>query len=133
MTRPIQCDNCGAVLLKADLFCGECGAPHPSTIASSQAMEESPPDLLPDTPPVSRPGSDTAWRVAAVVLGIVGALVCLVGFATFLLFGLTESEGLTQGENWLFSTICCLVPIAGTGTALALVGLVIWWARLRNR
>ena len=60
-------------------------------------------------------------------------LLCLLGFAAFLLFGLIDSEGVSQAENWLISTICCLLPIAGTGAAIALAGLVIWWARLRKR
>jgi hypothetical protein len=88
-------------------------------------------------PPEPRPGdqaeSDTAWRVAAAVLGIVGVLVCLLGLASFLLFGIIEAEDVTPAENWLISAICCLLPIAGTGVALAAAGLVIWWTRLRNR
>jgi hypothetical protein len=141
MTGPIQCINCGAVLLKEDIFCGECGAPRPSETSPAEAiaephtevMEEPRPDPLPEPRPVRRPDSDTIWRVAAAVLGIVGVLVCLLGLAAFLLFGLIEAEDMTPAENWLLSTICCLLPIAGTGVAMAVAGLVIWWAKLRNR
>jgi hypothetical protein len=133
MTGPIQCDNCGAILLKEDIFCGECGAPRSSEASPAEVMEEPQANPLPDTRSVRRPDSDTVWRVVAAVLGIVGALVCLLGFAVFLLFGLIESEDFTQAENWLLSTVCCLLPIAGTGIAMAIAGLVIWWARLRNR
>lgn len=141
MTGPIQCDNCGAILLKEDTFCGECGAPRPSETSPAEVIDEphtevverARPDPLPDTRSVRRPDSDTVWRVAAAVLGIVGALVCLLGLAVFLLFGLIEAEDMTQAENWLISTICCLLPIAGTGIAMAFAGLVIWWVRLRDR
>ena len=96
-------------------------------------MEEPQADAAPEAPPVQQPGSDTVWRVAAAVLGIVGVLVCLLGLAVFLLFGLIEAEDMTPAENWLISAICCLLPIAGTGVAIAVAGLVIWWAKLRNR
>ena len=133
MTGPIQCINCGAVLLKEDIFCGECGAPRPSETSPAEDMEEPQADPLPEPRPVRRPDPDTIWRVAAAVLGIVGVLVCLLGLAVFLLFGLTEAEDMTPAENWLLSTLCCLLPIAGTGVAMAVAGLVIWWAKLRNR
>ena len=133
MTGPIQCINCGAVLLEKDIFCGECGAPRPSETSPAEGMEEPQADPLPEPGPVRRPDSDTIWRVAAAVLGIVGVLVCLLGLAVFLLFGLTEAEDMTPAENWVLSTLCCLLPIAGTGVAMAVAGLVIWWAKLRNR
>jgi len=133
MTGPIQCNNCGAVLLEEDTFCGECGAPRPSGTSPAEVMEEPQADAAPEAPPVQQPGSDTVWRVAAAVLGIVGVLVCLLGLAVFLLFGLIEGEDMTPAENWLISAICCLLPIAGTGVAIAVAGLVIWWAKLRNR
>jgi len=133
MTGPTQCANCGAVLLEEDIFCGECGAPRPSEASLAEVVEEPQANPQPDTRPVRRPDSDTVWRVAAAVLGIVGALVCLLGLAVFLLFGLIETEDMTPAENWLISTICCLLPIAGTGVAMAIAGLAIWWARVRNR
>ncbi|MFN2185584.1 MAG: hypothetical protein ACK2UU_16460, partial [Anaerolineae bacterium] len=119
MTRPIQCDNCGAVLLEEDIFCGECGAPRPSVIASAEPIDRPPAQASATAPPVRKSDSDTVWRVVAAILGVVGALLCLLGFAAFLLFGLIDSEGVSQAENWLISTICCLLPIAGTGAAIA--------------
>ena len=141
MTQPIQCDNCGAILLDEDIYCGECGAPRPTVIAPAEVAEdtqteattEPKPSPLLEPRPAGQTDSDTVWRVAAAVLGVVGVLVCLLGFAAFLLFGLLEAEDMTPAENWLISTICCLLPIAGTGIAIAVAGLVIWWAKLRNR
>jgi hypothetical protein len=133
LTGPIQCDNCGAVLHEEDVFCGECGAPRPSVLPSAERIEAPQARAPIATPPVRRSDSDTVWRVTTAILGIVGALLCLLGFALFLLFGLMEGEGLTPVENWLISASCCLLPIAGTGAAIALVGLVVWWARLRKR
>ena len=132
MSQPIQCDNCGAVLLDEDTYCGECGAPRPTVIAPAEVVDEPESSPAPAARPADRTNTDTAWRVAAAVLGILGILVCLLGFAAFLLFGLIEGEDMTPAENWLFSAICCLLPIAGTGVTLAVAGLVIWWARLRN-
>ena len=141
MTQPIQCDNCGAVLLEKDVYCGECGAPRPTMLAPAEVVDEAQtevigapqPSPLPEPRPVDRTDSDTVWRVAAAVLGIVGVLVCLLGMVAFMLFGLIEAEDLTQAENWLISAICCLFPIAGSGVAIAFAGLVIWWTKLRNR
>jgi hypothetical protein len=71
--------------------------------------------------------------VAVIVLGILAAILCLFGLATFLLFGLTDSDAWSPTENWLWATVCCLLPIAGTGAIMAVAGLSIWWVRLRNR
>jgi hypothetical protein len=71
--------------------------------------------------------------VSVIILGILAAVLCLFGLVAFLLFGLTESEGFTPEENWLFATFCCLLPIAGTGVILAVAAVGIWFARLRNR
>jgi hypothetical protein len=71
--------------------------------------------------------------VIAAVLGVLGPILCLLGFAVFLLFGLTDTESVTETENWLLSAICCLLPLAGAGIVIAVAGLVIWWARLRKR
>jgi hypothetical protein len=68
-----------------------------------------------------------------IILGILAAVLCLLGLVAFLLFGLTDSESFTPQENWLFATFCCLLPIAGTGAILAVAALGIWFARLRNR
>jgi hypothetical protein len=142
VTEPIQCDNCGAVLLEEDVFCGECGAPRPSLAEAAQPVAQEPsasqprPAPPPPTPPqpAGRSGSPTTgWRVSVIILGILAAVLCLVGFAAFLLFGLTESEGFTPEENWLFATFCCLLPIAGTGVILAVASVGVWFTRLRKR
>jgi hypothetical protein len=142
MTEQIQCDNCGAVLLEEDVFCGECGAPRPSLAeatppeAQEPTVPQSPP--APQPPPTPRPAAPstsptTGWRVSVIILAIVAAILCLVGLAAFLLFGLTETEGFTTQENWLFATFCCLLPIAGTGGVVAVAAVGVWLARVRNR
>jgi RsiW-degrading membrane proteinase PrsW (M82 family) len=68
-----------------------------------------------------------------IILGIVAALLCLVGVSGFFLFGLTATEGFTMEENWLYATFCCLLPFAGASTILAVAGLGIWLTRLRHR
>ena len=140
MAEPIQCSNCGAILLAEDIFCGECGTPRPSgpeppKLTTSQGPLTAPGAVQTPAPSPSRPArsAQTGWRIAAIALGIVGAILCLLGLAAFLLFGLTESADLTVEENWLYSTFCCLLPIAGTGAILALAGTGIWWMRLRSR
>ena len=141
MTQPIQCDNCGAILLDEDIYCGECGAPRPTVITPAEAVDDTqaevPKEPWPSPPPApgsaGQTDSDTVWRVAAAILGVIGVLGCLLGIAAFLLFGLIEAEDMTPAENWLISAICCLLPIAGTGVSTAAAGLVIWWAKVRNR
>lgn len=63
-----QCDNCGAVLDKEDVFCGECGAPNPSLAEASEPVATEPraaPDAdtgvepLPDAPPEPDPDAST--------------------------------------------------------------------------
>lgn len=135
MAESIQCDSCGAVLLEEDVFCGECGVPRPLASPPPEPTATVPPATLPVTPPPpgrSRPSTDF-WRIGVIVLGIAGASLCLLGIAAFLLFGLTEGGDVTPAENWVYSTFCCLLPIAGTGAILIAAGLGIWWIRLRNR
>jgi hypothetical protein len=134
MAQPIQCENCGAILLKEDVFCGECGAPRPSVAPPSEPVGATPPVApLPPRPASPPSSSGTGWRVVVIVLGILAAILCLLGLVTFLLFGLTESDVASPTENWLYATFCCLLPIAGTGGVMAVAGLGIWWIRLRNR
>ncbi len=125
-----QCQYCGAVLLPEDTSCGECGAPRPDTASPS------PPDAPTAAPAraatVPFPSSRTGWRAAFVSLIVVGVLVCIVGILAFVLAGVTETEGWTAQENWLFSAGCCLLPIAGSGLVLVLAGIGIWFARLRG-
>ena len=141
MARHEQCEYCGAVLLPEDQFCGECGAPRPEA-TSPVPPDARPPALNPGGEPapaapvpaktLPSPGGTTAWRAAFIVLLVVGALICLLGLLVFLLFGLTEAEGWTAGENWAFSAFCCLLPIGGAGLVLLMAGAGIWYARLRK-
>ena len=83
-------------------------------------------------------GAITTWlergrtRLQGIALTVVGVLVCIVGILAFVLAGVTETEGWTAQENWLFSAGCCLLPIAGSGLVLVLAGVGIWFARLRG-
>jgi hypothetical protein len=137
MPQALQCENCGAVLIKQDLFCGECGAPRPSLPPTS---EPGPVESLPapspsvEAPsPTARSSPATSWTIAALVLGLLGVILGVVGLAVFLLFGLTGSEVASPRENWIYSGFCCLLPIAGTGGILAVTALAIWLTRVRNR
>ncbi len=138
MAESIQCDNCGAVLLKEDAFCGECGAPRPSLPPGLEPAEPVEPELPAPVVPQARPAAPVdarqrRWRVVTIILGILAAILCLAGIGAFFLLGLTETEGFTTEENWLYATFCCLLPFAGAGTILAIAGLGIWFSRLRNR
>jgi hypothetical protein len=147
-----QCDNCGAVLAKDDVFCGECGAPSasppsPMGIAAEEMPAVPEPVLAeepaPDTPPAPSPGaapltqpseaSEAGWRVATIVPLGLGLLACLAGLLTFLIVGSIGGTTTTPQENWLLSTLCCLLPLGGTGVVLAAVGAAIWYTRLRGR
>jgi hypothetical protein len=144
VSRLLQCENCGAVLAKEDIFCGECGAPRPSQAEVSETKDlaraevVTPAELTPRADPVpaaparSEPAS-TGWRVAFIVLVVLGAIACIAGVLAFLLFGSMESEATTPAEDWLYAALCCLLPIGGTGVLLATGGLAIWYARVRNR
>ena len=135
MAESIQCDSCGAVLLDEDVFCGVWGVPRPLASTPPEPKAAVPPAALPATPPPLGPSrsSTDIWRIVVIVLGIGGAILCLLGISAFLLFGLTEGVDVTPAENWLYSIFCCLLPIAGTGAVLIAAGLGIWWIRLRNR
>ena len=141
MAQITQCENCGAVLAPEDAFCGECGAPRPqepsgvaepAATSSAKPVRPAPPPPAP-TGPQPTPQAQVGWRVAFFVLIILGAIACLAGVVAFLLFGLTDSESFTPEENWLYATICCLLPIAGSGALLLLGSLGIWYSRLRDR
>ena len=144
MTKTMQCENCGAVLLDKDLFCGECGAPRTSLPESSEpepavlpAELEPVPDSLPAassaTPSAQQSSTAaTGWRVAFVVLLVLGVLACLAGLLAFLVFGATPGEDTTVQEDWLYSAMCCLLPVGGTGLVLLAAGVTVWFSRLRE-
>lgn len=143
MSDILECDNCGAVLLKADLFCGECGAPRPTlaSLSAPDAVEpgpresaaEAPIGLQPSTLEPARSQSQRLWQIAVIALALLSVLLCVFGLAAFLVFGLTDSEVASPEENWLYSGICCLLPLAGTSAVLILASVGIWFARLRKR
>jgi hypothetical protein len=144
MSDILECDNCGAVLLESDLFCGECGAARSTTAAPPEVspreetaaeLPAAPAAVLPSPASVGADSSSrqTLWRIVVIALGLSSVLLCVVGLAAFLLFGLTDSDVATPQENWLYSTICCLLPLAGPGVLAGLAALGLWFARLRNR
>ena len=151
MADLIQCDNCGAVLAKEDLFCGECGVPRPVPPETGPASDEAPapagtaesaeplPGAPPEDdheplPPPRSPGSPEAgWRVAFFVLLGLGIMVCLAGVLAFVLVGSIGGDTTTVQEDWLISSLCCLLPVGGTGAILVAGGAVIWYMRLRSR
>jgi len=63
---------------------------------------------------------------------VAGAFACLAGLAGFLLVGLLGGESATPEENWIVSTLCCLLPLGGAGAILAATGAAIWYTRLRT-
>lgn len=148
-----QCDSCGAVLLKEDLFCGECGAPRPLPVeVTTPAVAETPVAVEepvtpvkpaspwpPKPPPVPLPpkrrseSSEAGWRVAVIALAVMGVIACLGGLISFLIFGSIGGDTTTPTENWLFATILCLLPIGGPGAILLIASLVIRNKRLKNR
>jgi hypothetical protein len=76
--------------------------------------------------------SVTSWRVAFVVLLVLGVLSCLAGILAFVLFGSMPGENTTVQEDWLFSAFCCLLPIGGAGLLMLAAGVTIWFSRLRG-
>ncbi len=144
MARQEQCEHCGAVLLPEDTFCGECGAPRADSTSPVAPGPKPPtlppipePEVAPEAAEVAEdrpaPSARTGWRAAFIALMLVGVLVCLLAVAAFLFAGLTETEGWSTQENWLFSTFCCLLPIGGGGLVVLAAGAAIWFSRLKER
>lgn len=149
MPETIQCTNCGAILADEDIFCGECGAPHPLLEPGAEVpAAPTPPAQAAAPPPPARPApppykpprpaqparsSKTGWEIAFIILGIVGMLCCLAGIAATLFGGSVQSEGLSPEQNWLYSVLICLLPIGGTGAILILAAAAIWFIRLKER
>jgi hypothetical protein len=151
MNQATQCQNCGAALGEEDIFCGECGAPHlPAAEVGESGVTEPPPapepdvtEPSPDLPPTPEPelpaeakppaSSDTGWRLAIVVLGVLGALACLAGLLAFLIVGSVGGDTTTKQEDWLIAALCCLLPVGGIGLLLVAAAAVVWYTRLRSR
>jgi hypothetical protein len=139
LAEQTQCDQCGAVLLKEDLFCGECGAPRPAAaVSGGPAEKEQPGGLLPPVPAPPPSAAPTAsararWRSAFIVLVVLAAIACVAGIVAFFVFGSMPGEATTPEQDWLFSAMCCLLPIGGTGAILGAIGGFIWYTRLRER
>jgi hypothetical protein len=151
MAGTVQCENCGALLLEEDVFCGECGAPRatiPEDPTPSEAAAQSPADpslplaggevaqiaateSLGDAEAKPASTSVSGWRVAVTALIAFGALACISGILAFLVFGLIGGETTTAAEDWLFATMCCLLPIGGVGAVLVAAGGLVWYLRLR--
>jgi hypothetical protein len=135
MTQVVQCPTCGAVLADEDIFCGECGTPHPGLDPNAEPPPAKPAPSPPSRPQPARPARSTKanWQIVAIVMAGLGAILCLVGLILFAIFGMTSTEGYTTAENWLISAMCCLLPIAGSGALLALTSIAIWLTRLKDR
>lgn len=133
MPETIQCSNCGAILQESDLFCGECSAPRPPSTADVDILDKPPANVPPVPAPARRSDPERGWRVAAAVLGSIAALLCVLAIIATVLFGMIPAEDLTTTENWIISSVCCLVPIGGVGAVAGVAALVIWLTQLRNR
>lgn len=155
MADLIQCENCGAVLAKEDVFCGECGAPRlqepePVEPTAGRPLVDQPPvgpepssavasalDASPSPSTAALQGTsgaaDARWRVATIVLVGLGILACLAGLLGFLLVGSIGGDTTTKQEDWLIGALCCLLPVGGAGVILAAAGVAAWYTRLRSQ
>jgi hypothetical protein len=104
--------------------------PEPFTTIAS-ALDDSP---SPSTTAAGTSGAaETRWRIAAIVLVGLGLLACLAGLVGFLLVGLIGGDTTTKQEDWLFGTLCCLLPVGGAGAILVALGAAAWYTRLRSQ
>jgi hypothetical protein len=134
MDKVVVCEECGGVLAKDDLFCGECGALRAPGAQAPPAAGE-PPDPEPSAPPAARPpvSPEGRWRAAFIILVVLGIITCFVALAAFLIVGATPSEFTTPQEDWILSAVCCLLPVGGAGIAFISAGVVVRYRSLRKR
>jgi len=145
MSNDRTCPNCGAALMPADVFCGECGmrtapdeqpaAPPPPADTSAAAEQEPLPETepsagayLPPEPAKSQGDSSTVIRIVAIVAAA-SFLVASLCFCSLGVLALMGESDLTTQENVGFATALCFAP----GVILGLLGLGAGWLAFRKR
>jgi hypothetical protein len=139
-----QCDNCGAILAKDDLFCGECGAPQPAAQTTPEAVEASPaPSAAPGVEPAPKAGSPsapaksartpaqlrTAGIIAVTLAVTVAVLLCAMGLFTAFLVPDGETGMTATQDMFIFSGLCCFCP----GALALVVAVVVWVLVIRGK
>ena len=157
MADALECSNCGAILTREDLFCGECGAPRPSSpVGTELVTPDAPPprvpepeDLQPSPPsgpappspaahrpipaPPPRPrGISEGWRTVSTIiafLALSGALVMIVvGILIGFVF-LDPDTGQAATEPLILgASLLCFCP-----SALLIAGAVTLYALVIRR
>ena len=132
MADLVQCEECGAVLAKDDLPCGECGAVRPPGGPAPRGTVD-PTVAVPSPPPAARPPAfpKARWRAAFIILIVLGIITCVLALVIFGIVGATPSEATTPQEDWIYSAVCCLLPIGVAGMLFITAGVVVWYRSLR--
>jgi hypothetical protein len=138
MSQEGTCPNCGAALMPADVFCGECGArvqvpdyddaPDASLdsvipVATEEPLREDEAGAAPtiaqyvSPPPIGEKASDkpNAWRAVLIVaaIGLLLVSLCLCSFGGLML--IPDETYPTVQDNLPFAVTLCFAPgvIAG--------------------